>query len=145
MIMDSNPFATRTEPPPLCHPSHDHCFACGRLHPHGLGLRFTADAIGGVCAIWQPTATHQSYPGRLHGGITSTLLDCAMVHALFLQSITGVTAEIQIRYYQAVNLNDPLRIVGRVVSHRHSLYFCEAEVFQQSVLAARAMAKFMAT
>ena len=136
--------ADLTEEPALAHPSHDHCFACGKLHPAGLGLRFTADANDAVSAFWQPSATYQSYPDRLHGGVVSTLLDCAMVHALFARGVTGVTAELHVRYLRAASLSEPLWITGRVTSQRHSLYFCEAEVFQESLPVARAAAKFMA-
>jgi uncharacterized protein (TIGR00369 family) len=141
--MNTHMIATLTEAPGLTHPSHDHCFACGKLHPAGLGLRFTADANGSVSAFWQPSENYQSYPDRLHGGVLSTLLDCAMVHALFARGVTGVTAELHVRYLRAASLSERLWITGRVVSQRRSLYFCEAEVFQESLPVARATAKFM--
>ncbi len=141
--MDTQMIATLTEEPVLTHPSHDHCFACGKLQPAGLGLRFTATANGAVSAFWQPSESYQSYPDRLHGGVVSTLLDCAMVHALFARGVTGVTAELHVRYLRAASLSDRLWITGRVVSQRHSLYFCEAEAFQESLPVARATAKFM--
>ena len=141
MIM--NMPATPIEKPVCRHASHDHCFACGDLNPAGLGLHFVEAGNGSVGAFWQPSATYQSYPDRLHGGVVSTLLDCAMVHALFARGETGVTAELHVRYLRAASLSERLWITGRVVSQRHSLYFCEAEVFQESLPVARATAKFM--
>lgn len=142
--MNTNMIASLTEDPVLAPPSHDHCFACGKLHPAGLGLRFTADASGAVSAFWQPSSFYQSYPDRLHGGVVSTLLDCAMVNALFARGVSGVTAELHVRYLRAASPSERLWITGRVVSQRHSLYSCEAEVFQESLPVARATAKFMA-
>jgi acyl-coenzyme A thioesterase PaaI-like protein len=135
--MDTQMIATLTEEPVITHPCHDHCFACGKLHPAGLGLRFTADANGAVSAFWQPSESYQSYPDRLHGGVVSTLLDCAMVHALFARGV------LHVRYLRAASFSELLWITGRVVSQRLSLYFCEAEVFQESLPVARATAKFM--
>ena len=66
-----------------------------------------------------------------------------MVHALFARGVNVVTAELHIRYLRAAGLGERLWITGRVVSRRHSLYFCEAEMFQESLPVARAAAKFM--
>lgn len=125
--------------------SHRDCFACGKRNDRGLGLRFEMDADGLVSTVWQPTDGFRSYPDRLHGGIIATLLDCAMVHALFARGIAGVTAEMTIRYLRAVGLQDPLRVTGNVVSERHGVFICRADVYQGRAHAVRASAKFMIT
>ena len=86
----------------------------------------------------------RSYPDRLHGGVIATLLDSAMVHALFARGIAGVTAELTIRYLRHVSWTGPLRVTGHVVSERHGLFICRAEVHQAGLQAVRASAKFMA-
>lgn len=138
--MDASTTEARSAP----HASHRGCFACGSANEHGLGLRFETGSDGAATAIWQPTTAFRSYPDRLHGGVIATLLDSAMVHALFARGIAGVTAELTIRYLRHVSWTGPLRVTGHVVSERHGLFICRAEVHQAGLQAVRASAKFMA-
>jgi len=124
--------------------SHRDCFACGGCNVHGLKLHFEVDDNGVAAADWQPSAAFLSYADRVHGGVIATLLDSSMVHALFAQGVAGVTAELTIRYLQGVNIDDPIHVSGWVVSKRHGVYVCRAELHQGAVLAVRASAKFVA-
>ena len=139
--MDTN--ATTSEATAALLRSHHNCFACGVASESGLGLRFEIDDCGVATADWQPSEYFQSYPDRLHGGIIATLLDCAMVHALFAKGIGGVTAEITIRYLQSVGWQQPLRVVGSFIKERHGLIMCQADIYQDGLHAAHATAKFM--
>ena len=123
---------------------HAHCFACGAANPHGLRLQFDADTDGSVWAQWMPGDGFRSYPDRVHGGVLATMLDSAMVHALFARGIAGVTAEMTIRYPSRANGIEPLLITAGVDSERHGVYFCHAEIRQAGIPVARATAKFMA-
>jgi acyl-coenzyme A thioesterase PaaI-like protein len=51
------------------------CFVCGIDNPIGLKLKFYTDDEGRCISRFQPGAELQGYPGQLHGGINSTLLD----------------------------------------------------------------------
>jgi hypothetical protein len=60
------------------------CFVCGIENPIGLHLAFYTDDEGRCIARFpapgrhrtgRPKPEHQGYPGHLHGGIISTLLD----------------------------------------------------------------------
>ena len=55
------------------------CFACGKDNPIGLKMEFTMDAEECV-AYFTPRQEHQSYDGRMHGGLISVLLDEIMGH-----------------------------------------------------------------
>lgn len=123
---------------------HRTCFACGADNPGGLNLRFVAGAGGVSTAEWQPSSGFGSYPGCLHGGVIATLLDSAMVHALFTLGIAGVTAELTIRYGKSVNLRDPLRVSGWMESERRGVFLCRARIEQSGNASVRATAKFMA-
>lgn len=90
-----------------------------------------------------PLAKFKSYPDRLHGGVIATLADSAMVHALFAKGITGVTAEINIRYLEVVALDSPVRITGWVEGGSRRLHRCRAEVSQHGKVAVCATAKFV--
>lgn len=120
--------------------SHDGCFACGDL---GLQLRFHCRAPGEVTARWHPAARWRSYEGRLHGGVVATLLDAAMVHALFSLGIEGVTARMDLRYHLPVLLDTPLEIEGRRLRSGHGLHRMEASIIQLGALRAHARARLM--
>jgi uncharacterized protein (TIGR00369 family) len=135
--------ATITDKTAALRDSHRDCFACGIHNEAGLGLRFEIDPDGIASASWQAAPRFQSYAKCLHGGVIATLLDGAMVHALFAKGIAGVTAEMTIRYMRSVGLEKPLRVTGSVVAERHGLFLCRADVHQDGVHAARATAKFM--
>ncbi len=140
--MDTN--ATSIEVTPALMDRHRHCFACGVCNTAGLNLHFEVDANGLATAEWHPSGVFQSYPDRLHGGVIAILLDSAMVHALFAKGISGVTAELTIRYILTVGLEHPLHVTGHVEMERHGIYLCRADIHQNGVLAVRATAKFMA-
>lgn len=53
------------------------CFVCGLKNVAGLKASFYETEDGALVATFTPAAVHQSYPGRLHGGIASTILDTA--------------------------------------------------------------------
>ena len=124
--------------------SHRACFACGVCNNGGLNLHFEIDSHGMAAAFWQPSPAFQSYPDRVHGGVIATLLDSAIVHALFARNVAGVTAEMTIRYLKSVGLRERVHVTGSVVSVRHGVYLCQAEVHQSGNCAVRASAKFMA-
>lgn len=134
-----------TKPPrrSVRHESHHACFACGVSGQRGLRLHFEVGGDGVAAAEWVPKHEFRSYPDRVHGGVVATLLDSAMVHALFARGITGVTAEITIRYLQAVSPDAPVRITGWVEGEPGRLHRCRAEVHQHGVMVVRASAKFL--
>jgi acyl-coenzyme A thioesterase PaaI-like protein len=56
-------------------PNSRMCFVCGIDNPIGLHLSFYTDEEGRCIARFRPKPEHQGYPGHLHGGLISTLLD----------------------------------------------------------------------
>ncbi len=126
---------------------HAACFACGTATPPlgcGLGLDFHVDDdASGVAADWICPPSHASYPGTAHGGILATLLDSAMVHALFALGLVAHTAELRVRYFHPVSTDAPLRITARVRRHFGRLHDLEGEIHQHNRRCVRAEAKFM--
>jgi len=142
-IMTTTGTTADTTHPDALEDLHRDCFACGVCNRDGLNLHFHVGADGVAVADWPPSPAFRSYPDRVHGGVIATLLDSAIVHALFAKGVAGVTAEITIRYLQKVNVTDPVHVTGRVDANRHGVYLCSAEVHQAGALAVRASAKFM--
>jgi acyl-coenzyme A thioesterase PaaI-like protein len=104
------------------------CFACGDRNHHGLHMRFER-AEGGVICRYTPREADQGFPGTMHGGIISTLLDEAMAWALWSHvRALGVTAKMETRYRRPVTSDAPLVVRGRVATERGRRYELEASV-----------------
>jgi uncharacterized protein (TIGR00369 family) len=96
------------------------CLVCGLKNPFGLHTTFYELDNKELLAIFQPREEHQSYPGRLHGGIISTILDETIGRSIMMQSegeIWGVTIELQIRFKKPVPLGEELRVIGRITKN----------------------------
>jgi uncharacterized protein (TIGR00369 family) len=113
-------------------PSSRACFVCGRDNPAGLHTRWIADRGAGEvrteAVLGEPT---QSYPGLVHGGIVTALLDEAMVRALLLEGDFEelmVTAKMEVTFRRATPTGQPVTVVGRIVKRGASRASAEAEV-----------------
>jgi uncharacterized protein (TIGR00369 family) len=86
---------------------------CGVENSAGLHARFFELDNGELVGVFQPREEHQGYPGRLHGGLASTILDEAIGRAINLSDpdAWGVTVELTVRYRKPVPLD------GDVVAH----------------------------
>jgi acyl-coenzyme A thioesterase PaaI-like protein len=96
------------------------CFLCGLKNPFGLKGAFYELENNELVCIFKPSNEHQSYPGRLHGGITSTVLDETIGRAIMMKSkneeVWGVTVEFTTRFKKQIPLNEELRVVGRITN-----------------------------
>ncbi len=78
-------------------PNSRMCFVCGRDNPIGLRLTFETD---GQCVVTEftPRPEHQGYPGVLHGGIASALLDEVLGRTAIAYGRFMMTAQMEVRY-----------------------------------------------
>ena len=60
------------------HNNSGNCFVCGLDNPFGLHAAFYELEDGSVCALVTADPRHQSYPGRVHGGVICAMLDETM-------------------------------------------------------------------
>jgi uncharacterized protein (TIGR00369 family) len=97
-------------------PNSRMCFVCGLENPAGLHLRFFDDGKDEVTCDFTVNAQHQSYPGRVHGGVIASILDEAggRTAAIADHNQFFVTASLEVRYRQPVPLDTPLRAVGKL-------------------------------
>ena len=124
------------------------CFACGEKNPISLALKFEAINENKVRAEFTPGVYHQGYNGIIHGGLTATLLDEAMAHVIGFKRIKAFTAELEIRYRQAIEIGEKLEIIGEYKNSKKSsianVYYAQAEIFDKNGnLKAQAEAKFI--
>jgi len=122
---------------------HPHCVVCSPDHPCGLCLRFVAGADDTVVADFELDHMVEGYVGWPHGGITSAILDGAMTNWLFAHGLTGVTAELNVRFRHPIILHEPAKVTARLKSASHPLYELEAHITQNGQLKVRATGRFM--
>ena len=122
---------------------HPDCVSCSSESPLGLGLKFIVREDGGVEATFPCREIYQGYPGLLHGGITSMLLDAAMTNCLFSHGKAAVTARLIVRFLHPVALNDDAVIRAWLKDFSPPLFVLEAELVQNGRITATAAAKFI--
>lgn len=80
------------------------CFGCSPHNDSGLALSFRRVAQGIACRL-QFDRRHESYPGRVHGGILSTVCDEIMGNLLVLESgMCVLTTTLRTRYISALSV-----------------------------------------
>ncbi len=90
------------------------CFVCGRENPIGLHLHFFADDDGRVYAEFTPQQEHQGYPGVMHGGLITSLLDETIGRTAIAGDIWCMTAKLEVRYHKPVPIGEPLKVIGEI-------------------------------
>lgn len=106
----------------------NHCFGCGRDNPIGLKLDMKLD--GDRCvAYFTPKAEHESYGDRMHGGLTSTLLDEVMGDYVFRKAgKPAYTARLEIRFRSAIRMGETVKVEGWPEVHRGRLFIMKGKI-----------------
>ncbi len=106
------------------------CAVCGVENEWGLHARFFELDGGELLGVFQPTERHQGYPGRLHGGMASALLDETIGRAITITdpSAWGVTVELTVRYRAPVPLDAEVRALGRITRDSRRLFEGSGEI-----------------
>jgi acyl-coenzyme A thioesterase PaaI-like protein len=107
------------------------CLVCGLKNPFGLKGSFYEMETEELVCVFTPTDFHQSYPGRLHGGIAAAMLDETIGRAIMMkheQMVWGVTLEFSMRFHKPVPLNTELKVVGRITSEAGRVFEGEGKI-----------------
>ena len=107
------------------------CFVCGLKNDSGLRAAFYELDNGEIVSTFTTREEHDSYPGRLHGGVSSAILDETIGRAILVQShgeVWGVTAEFTARFRRPVPIGARLRAVGRIVKQGSRLFEGTGEI-----------------
>lgn len=107
------------------------CFVCGLKNAAGLQAAFYEMEDGCLVCLFTPQAEHQSYPGRLHGGIASTILDETIGRAIMVNSgddVWGVTLDLTVEYKKPVPLGVELRVIGRITGESSRTFSGSGEI-----------------
>lgn len=109
---------------------------------HHIGATLTRITEGRVEAELVLAQQHQQHTGFAHGGLVATVADLVAGFAAvtLVPDGTGVvTAELKVSYLNP-GVGERLRAVGWVLKAGRRLHFCEAEVWCDDVLIAKATA-----
>lgn len=106
------------------------CIVCGMKNDLGLKAAFYEIENGEIVAIFKSLEEHQSYPGRLHGGIAGAILDETIGRAIMIKdpNMWGVTVELNLKYKKPVPLNEELKVVGRITRDSSRLFEGTGEI-----------------
>jgi len=113
-------------------PTSRMCFVCGESNPAGVRVRFYEQEDGSILSCFVGLDHHQGYPGRMHGGVISAIMDETMGRAIMIphgEAIWGVTVELTIRYRKPVPLNVQLTALGRIVNESKRLFEASGELY----------------
>ncbi|NTW28828.1 MAG: PaaI family thioesterase [Coriobacteriia bacterium] len=122
------------------------CMVCGAENSNSLKARFYELENGELLGIFRPLAEHQSYPGRLHGGVCSAILDETIGRAINIinHDDWGVTVELTVRFRRPVPLDGDVRAVGRITKDSRHLFEGTGEILlSDGSVAVEARGKFM--
>lgn len=122
---------------------HERCVVCAPSHPLGLRVEYQVAEDGVVHAEFACHKVFQGYPGQLHGGVITALLDGAMTNCLFAHGIEAVTGELTVRFLRPVVTDRLAAVSARLTRVSHRLHILEAELIQEHVTVARAQGKFL--
>ena len=84
------------------------CFACGPRNPSGLRLIFSREGER-VTTTFQGREEYQGFPGYLHGGVITALLDEVMSRVSLLEGRWTMTARMDVRFRQPVTVGQEVK------------------------------------
>lgn len=121
------------------------CFVCGVHNPVGFKLALTQDQQR-VESRFQFRAEHCGFPGVVHGGLITTILDESMAWAVGVSAGKfAYCAELTVRFLRPIAPDVNMIAHGEVVENKRGrLFLVRAEITnQQGDLMAEATGKFL--
>ncbi len=103
---------------------------CGAQNPFSLQARFYETDANELVGLFSPLIEHQSYPGRLHGGVSSAILDETIGRAVTIHDPDGwgVTVELNLRFRKPVPLDEEIRARARITKDSTRLFEGSGEI-----------------
>lgn len=106
------------------------CFGCGKDNPGGIKARFYELEDGRVVSLFQPGEMFQSYPQRMHGGVSASIMDETLGRVILASEPDSwaVTAELTIRYKKPAPLDTPLKVVAELTENSRRVFKARGEM-----------------
>ena len=123
---------------------YDHCFACGRANPVGLGLDGFQVVDGEVRVGFKPKPDFAGFADVLHGGIVAAALDEILAWAGILgEGLLTVTATLDIRFRRPAPPHAIYQLRGRVLSRSGSRLKMSGEMTSDGATIAEATGLYL--
>ncbi|MCI9073522.1 MAG: PaaI family thioesterase [Lachnospiraceae bacterium] len=110
------------------------CFVCGMDNPLGMRAQFYNMEDGSVMTIFRYGEEHQSFPQRVHGGLSATMLDELGLRALWAQEgeeVMGVTMSMAVKYRKPVPYREELVGKGILVKASSKFATMRTEIYDR--------------
>lgn len=103
------------------------CFACGQRNDAGLKLVFRREGDE-IVTEYTPESHFQGFPGVVHGGILTTLLDEALSRTATVEGRWMMTGKLEVRFRNAAPLGRKLRVSSRALVSRARMVQAAGEI-----------------
>ena len=128
-------------------PNSKMCFVCGLKNGPGLKAYFYELENKELIGMFTPIEEHQGYPGRLHGGVVSAILDETIGRAILIgyqEDVWFVTVEFNTRFKKPVPLDKEVKVRARVTKEKNRIYEGKGEIIlDNGNIAAEGYGKYM--
>jgi len=123
------------------------CFVCGLKNKFGIKAHFYVTEAEELIAVFTPSEEHQSYPGRMHGGIASAILDETIGRAIlnkYETEVWGVTIDLSVKFKKPIPLDEELKVIGRITNENSRMFEGTGElVLKNGEVAVTAHGKYL--
>lgn len=111
-----------------------HCFVCGEQNPFGVRAQFYELENGEVAGVFTSPFEHSGYPGRMHGGIASAIIDETIGRAILTQEpdTFAVTLELSTQFRKPVPVCKELKVIARITSNRDRIFEGAGEILLEN-------------
>ncbi len=137
------PETALSAPTDLRKEAHPNCVVCDPENESGLRLEFDTLEDGSVQTHFNCDAIYEGFPGMLHGGVITALLDGAMTNCLFAHGRTGITGELKVRFRHPVATGQGSFVRAWLEESSSLFHVLKAELIQDQQVKARATGKFV--
>lgn len=111
------------------------CIICGLDNEYGLRAPFYSMEDDSVMTVFEYREQHQSYPGRVHGGMITAMLDEMGLRAIWAIEKTektyGVTISLETKYRKPVPYGVKLIGKGKIVKDTGNFLIAETSIMNE--------------
>ncbi len=77
-------------------------------------MKFYADGTGCVHATYTPRPEHQGFPGVMHGGLVTAMLDELIGRTAIVNDMWCMTVKLEVRFRKPVPIGADLHLKGEI-------------------------------
>ena len=113
------------------------CIMCGLDNEYGVKAPFYSMEDGSVITLFSYREQHQSYPGRVHGGLITAMLDEMGLRALWALELDektfGVTMSLETKYRKPVPYGVELLGQGKIIKDTGNFLTADARILDHKI------------